>query len=145
MKSALRSSLATLFSVLAFACLGLGERGSAGAEMRGMRIQTPRQLAEHAAVFRLENAFALIFLEAHSPALKVPARRPGAVPRLGPGRSPSSAPGYLPPGADHATVGSSPHLGHVRRPGLARELAAAQDGTLSSRSTGLPPPILSFG
>lgn len=135
MKRSVRLALLPLLSVLALACAAAAERGperwSAGSARPALGLEgrdTP-------ATAQLRQAISLAFLRTGTPPVAVSGLRRGALPRVAPRTDPPGTPG-LP-----ASFMAAP--AHTRRAvgrHLARRMAAARDGTLSARSTGVPPP-----
>jgi hypothetical protein len=135
-KHAFRSTFIALCAALAFICAGWGD-GARGAH--GGQAHPPGWRQHRAAQPLLgERAPTLTFLRGGALVLTAAPRHTGAPPRLGAGTDPSHRSSF------------AAHLTHRRSAGtrtrriltlaLARHLAAARDGTLSSRSTGVPPP-----
>ncbi|HEX2202003.1 MAG TPA: hypothetical protein VHG91_01840 [Longimicrobium sp.] len=129
-----RAPLAVVLAVLAFVCLGAGVRADATG---GVAPGAPAWTRGGGSERRVETKHALALLHLRHGA-------PGA--RLAPRGS-----GAAPPGPSFVTrlplprfAGRRPDapLPAVLRPAYARAAAAARDGTLSSRSNGVPPPAL---
>jgi hypothetical protein len=133
-KHSFRSAFAALLAALALACAGLGsgERNGAAPHAPGWR---PAAGAENA--YRAEPAPALVFLRGGALVLDGPQRRAGALPRITPGTSHESS--FAAAGAHRRASGA--RIRRILTLALGRHLAAARDGTLSSRSTGVPPPV----
>jgi hypothetical protein len=139
LKHTLRSTFAALLAALALACAGLGARGSdaAGTE----RAHAPVLRHGRGIAVDVQRTLELVFLRGGGPVLAGRASRPGALPRVAPGSQQS---GILPFVTIHGARGSSAGalIHPTLRPPFARRLAAARDGTLSARSTGVPPPAV---
>ena len=139
MKHTLRSTFAALLAALALACAGSGARGGDAAEAG--RAHAPVLRHGRGIAVDVQRTLELAFLRGGRPVLVGGAHRPGALPRIAPGSQPF---GIVPFFAGHGTRGSvtGPLIHPTLRPPFARRLAAARDGTLSARSTGVPPPAV---
>ncbi|HYR09354.1 MAG TPA: hypothetical protein VEQ60_16335 [Longimicrobium sp.] len=137
MKHTLRSTFAALLAALALACVGGGARGG-GTDARELA-----SVLRHApgTALDVQRALELAFVRGGGSVLVGRGQRMGALPRVAPGTQPSGIPTFA---AVHAARGSyAGALIHpTLRPPFARRLAAARDGTLSARSTGVPPPTV---
>jgi len=140
-KHSLRSPFAVLLAALALACAGLGARGGDGTGAARAHGPMLRQPAGIAAAVDMRSAMALAFLHGGGPALAGHASRPGTPSRVLPGALTS---GFAPFSVLHASraLVAGAYVHPPLRPPFARRLAAARDGTLSARSTGVPPPPL---
>jgi hypothetical protein len=138
-KPTLRSTFSALLAALALACAGLGAPGSDAAGAG--RVHAPVLRHGRGIAMDVQRTLELIFLRGGGPVLAGHGKRPGALPRVAPGSQP---PGILPTFAVHgARRFAAVALIHpMLRPPFARRLAAARDGTLSARSTGVPPPAV---
>lgn len=138
-KQTLRSTFAALLAALALACAGLGARGSDAADAG--RAHAPVLRHGRGIALDVQRTLELVFLRGGGPVLAGHGKRPGALPRVAPGSQP---PGILPCFAIHAARGlpAGALIHPTLRPPFARRLAAARDGTLSARSTGVPPPAV---
>lgn len=138
LKHTLRSTFAALLAALALACVGDGVRGGGtnAAREQGSVLRNARGTA-----LDVQRALELAFLRGGGPVLVGRGQRMGALPRVAPGAQPSGTPTFA---AVHVARGSyAGALIHpTLRPPFARRLAAARDGTLSARSTGVPPPAV---
>jgi hypothetical protein len=134
----LRSTLAVLLAALAFACAGLGERGNGRQSLDGPPASA-LHAAREAAADRVEAVRPRTPARRGVPGMERSELRPDSVPWIVPGAE-STHPPLLPaPGAARRPSAAIPS--RALRPEFARHLAAARDGTLSSRATGLPPPV----
>ncbi len=138
MKHSLRSTFAALLAALALACAGLGVRGGEGADAGHRHASVLRQ---GGIALDVQRTLELGFLHGGRPALAGRAHRAGTLPRVVPGSQPSGIPSFA---AEYAPrdFAAGAHIHPTLRPPFARRLAAARDGTLSARSTGVPPPAL---
>jgi hypothetical protein len=135
LKLSLRSTFAALLAALALACAGLGAGGGGdGAHRHAPIVQQGGSLA-----LDVQRTLELRFLHGGRPVLAGRAQRPGGIPRVEPGSQPSGIPFFAAGRAAHAPA-TRAHVHLPLRPPFARRLAAAHDGTLSARSTGVPPP-----
>ena len=135
MKRSARLALLPLLSALALACAAAAERGPERWAAGAARPAPGLEGREAPAAAQLRTAISLAFVRTGTPPVLVHGVRPGALPRV--------APRTHAPGTPCAPTARTAVLGHARRPvgrHLARRMAAARDGTLSSRSTGVPPP-----
>jgi hypothetical protein len=138
-KRSFRPTFAVLLAALALACAGLGAHGGADADTG--RTPAPMLRRTGAATARLDaqRTLALAFLRGGTPALGGLSNRPGTLPRVAPGSPSAHTPSFHALHAVHRYAGGACILS-ISRPPFARRLAAARDGTLSARSTGVPPP-----
>lgn len=139
MKHSFRSTFAALLAALALACAGFGEgarneRNAGAPHAPGWRSARGAESA-----FRVEQAPSLVFLRGGTLVLDGPPRRTGPLPRIAPGTDPSHESSFAAQGAHRRASGA--RIRRILTLALARHLAAARDGTLSSRSTGVPPPV----
>ncbi|HEX6037386.1 hypothetical protein [Longimicrobium sp.] len=137
MKHTLRTTFAALLAALALACVGLGDRADAAPASGGRSFQPQAQ----SGVATGRQALALAFLQGGAPVLAPPGMRAGVVPRVAPG---AGAPDTPARGIAHAArlATADARTRCTLLPTFARRLAAARDGTVSARSTGVPPPAL---
>ncbi|HST59794.1 MAG TPA: hypothetical protein VLK84_13915 [Longimicrobium sp.] len=136
MKSSLRSTFAALLAALALACVGLGVRDGADAGHRRTSVLRQGGLA-----LDVQRTLELGFLHGGRPALAGRVVRLGALPLVEPGNQLSGPPPLAAVLAGHRLAAGA-HIHPALRPPFARCLSAARDGTLSARSTGVPPPAL---
>jgi len=135
-KGPLRSTLAALLAALALACAGFGVRGGAEDAAESRR---PVLRAEHAGQgMGAKQTPAPVFQRGGTLVLDGPPRRTGPLPRLTPAKDPSQGGSFAARTVVREATGT--RIRRILTLALARHLAAARDGTLSSRSTGLPPP-----
>jgi hypothetical protein len=138
LKDTLRSTFAALLAALALACVGDRVRGGG----TNAPAEQPSVLRYSAGTgLDVQRTLELAFLRASGPVLVGWGQRTDAVPRVVPGTQPSGIPTFA---SVHAARGLSagPPIHPTLRPPFARRLAAARDGTLSARSTGVPPPAV---
>lgn len=139
MRLLLRPTFAALLAALAFACAGLGAR--AAAEAGGAPGPLLRRGGAETVVLDAQRTLALAFLRGGRPVLAGPSNRAGTLPGIARDAGASDPfPFPRPHAARRLHAGARIRL--VLRPPFARRLAAARDGTLSARSTGVPPPAL---
>lgn len=137
LKHTLRAVFAVLASALAFACAGVGG-GAEHARHAGHATARERQHQAEKAAHPLPSA-ARVLLRGGGLLLDGPSRRPGAPPRVAAGTDPSRQGSFAARAVHQQAVGA--HTRRILSLTLARRLAAARDGTLSSLSNGVPPPI----
>lgn len=135
MKNTLRTLFAALACALAFACVG----GGAGVT-RDAGVRTGVEQRQHGAdqAAHPMPATARVLLRGSGLLLERPPRGSGAPPRIAAGTDPSHDTSFAALCAVRRATGAR-DCG-VRSLGMARKLAAARDGTLSSYSNGVPPP-----
>jgi hypothetical protein len=143
LRHTLRSLFAVLAAALAFACAGAGSGAGSGAgEARGVATRSgghqPGPGVERAA--HALPSLARILLRGGGPLVHGPSRRAGSPPpRLAPGTPPSDD--LSVDARTAALLAAGARSGGVLPLALARRMAAFRDGTLSSRSNGVPPPV----
>ena len=140
MTHSLRSTFAALLAALALACAGLGVRAADADAGAGRHAPALRQNHGESLLSLAEQAPAPPFLRGGALVMEGLARRPGALPRVVPGTDPSHETSSAVWSVHRQGTGA--HARRILTLALARHLAAARDGTLSSRSTGVPPPAL---
>jgi hypothetical protein len=127
-KPSLRTAFAALLAALALACAGFGARDGADAGRQAAVLRQGRLALD------VQRTLELGFLHGGRPVLA------GAQPLVEPEGQPSGIPPFVDAAGRESTAGA--HVYPTLRPPFARRLAAARDGTLSARSTGVPPPAL---
>lgn len=129
-----------ILAALALACAERIGRGGGDAES-GRTHATAIRHGGGARPEHAEPAPLLAYLRGGSLVLDAPARRMGGVPpsRVAPGTDPSHFHSSAARHAARRTAGTRTR--RILTLALARRLAAARDGTLSSRSNGVPPPV----
>ncbi|HEX2208951.1 MAG TPA: hypothetical protein VHG93_14835 [Longimicrobium sp.] len=138
MKHALRSLFAVLAAALAFAGAHAGH-GSGEARGAGLRPADPRlERRAEKALAALPQAARLLLRGGDGRGLDGPRRASGAPPRLSAGTDPSRRTHFAARTLMRRASGARTRRTLTLR--LARRMAAARDGTLSSRSNGVPPP-----
>ena len=126
--------LAAILALLALVCLGAGARAeAASAVVPDARAWTSGGGSD--GEVETGHALALLHLRGGVPGARVTPRGSGPAPPAPRLSVTADAPRLVgcPSGAPRPDT---------LRPGYARALSAARDGTLSSRSTGVPPPAL---
>jgi hypothetical protein len=136
LKHTLRPLFALLAAALAFACVGMGH--GAG-DRRGVDLRASAGRYEH----RTEKAAyprpsaGRVLLRGTGVLLDA-SRRTGAPPRMVAGTDPSHEDSFAMRAVHRRATGA--HARRILSLAMARRLAAARDGTLSSHSNGVPPP-----
>lgn len=134
----IRSLFAALAAALALACAGVAGNGGADAHREHPTgWSAPRQSAQPAA--KATPALARMLVRGGVLVLDPPGRRSGAPPRMAAaGTDPSHDHSFSVQAVIRRISGARTR--GILNLALARQLAAARDGTLSARSTGVPPP-----
>ncbi|WP_420124989.1 hypothetical protein [Longimicrobium sp.] len=135
MKNTLRTLFAALACALALACVGSGAGAARDAGLRAAMEQ--RQHRTEKAAHPMPAA-AWVLLRGGGLLLDRPSRGTGTPPRVAAGTDPSHDTSFAARSAVRRAIGAR-DCG-MRSLGMARRLAAARDGTLSSYSNGVPPP-----
>jgi hypothetical protein len=135
-KGSLRSSFAAIFA-LALACVGVGVRGAP--EPPAPPAASLRETHRDRSIDTRQTP-ALVLLRAGTLVLDGPPRRAGAMPRIAPGDGGAHADDAWLAARTALRRAAGERTRRILTLALARQLAAARDGTLSSRSTGVPPP-----
>ncbi|HEX5870725.1 MAG TPA: hypothetical protein VFY65_09935 [Longimicrobium sp.] len=138
MKHTLRTLFAVLASALAFACAGVGDGAGAARDVGHGTAREQRQHQAEKAAHPLPLA-ARALLRGGGLLLDGPSRRTGAPPRMAAGTDPSHQASFAARAVHRRAVGANTR--RILSLALARRLAAARDGTLSSHSNGVPPPV----
>jgi hypothetical protein len=136
LKYTLRSLFAVLAAALAFAGAGAGI-GAGAARDEAHSAQERREHQVERVAYALP-ATARVLLRGGVPLLDGRARRTGAPPRIA-GTDPSDDDSFATRTVDRRSIAARAR-GILSLP-LARRLAAARDGTVSSHSNGVPPPV----
>jgi hypothetical protein len=137
-KHSLRSTFIALLAALAFVGAGVGDGARGTRDAGGAHPPGWRQGGVGASILA-EQAPTLAFLRGGALTLGGAPRHAGDLPRFGPGTDPSHHSSFAAHTAHRRSAGA--RIRRILTLALARHLAAARDGTLSSRSTGVPPPF----
>lgn len=139
MKLSLRSAFSLILAALAFACAGAIERGEGG-ENAGRAEAPALHHPRRAPAQDAEQAHVPAYFRGGTLVLDGPIRRVGTPPpRAANGSTPSHFRSFAAWTARRRAAGA--RIRGILALTLARRLAAARDGTLSSRSNGVPPPV----
>ena len=134
----LRALFAVLASALAFACADAGSGAGHARDVGPGTAREQRQPQAEKAAYSLPSA-ARVLLRGGGLLLDGPSRRSGAPPRMAAGTDPSHQASFAARVVLRQAIAA--HTRRILSLTLARHLAAARDGTLSSRSNGVPPPV----